>query len=192
VRKLSRETLEAWGLILAAAPESRLLLKCRSFEERGTTARLLERLRDAGVPPERVELRAWRATQREHLESYHDIDVALDPFPYNGTATTCEALWMGVPVATLAGSRHVSRVGASLLSSIGLSEWVAADISAYVGIASAAARDPDRVAALRVSLRRRMANSPLCDAAGHARQVESAYRTMWQAWCAGVRLKKGP
>jgi protein O-GlcNAc transferase len=134
------------------------------------------------VGPERVELAPWLPEQA-HLALYDRIDIALDPFPYNGTTTTCQALWMGVPVVALRGDRHASRVGASLLTQIGLTDLIADSIGAYVEIAVALASDPARLADLRHSLRRRMAASSLCDAGGFARKTEHAYRTMWQRWC---------
>jgi predicted O-linked N-acetylglucosamine transferase (SPINDLY family) len=120
-----------------------------------------------------------------HLGLYASaIDIALDPFPYNGATTTCEALWMGVPVVTLRGGHHAGRVGASLLTQIGLSHLIADSIEAYVETAVALAGDPARLTELRLSLRARMAASPLCDAPAFARDIEHAYRTMWQRWCA--------
>jgi predicted O-linked N-acetylglucosamine transferase (SPINDLY family) len=182
VCKLSDQTLEVWARLLEAVPRSRLLLKCRSFKEAATRDHFRSRLSRAGIARRRVELRGYQPDEREHLATYHDVDLALDPFPYNGTATTCESLWMGVPVVTLAGSRHASRVGASLLQAAGLAEFVATDPSAYIDIAVRTATDPARLAALRRALRPRIAASPLCDAAAHARKVEAAYRTMWRAW----------
>ena len=125
---------------------------------------------------------AW-LPEREHLALYDRVDIALDPFPYNGTTTTCEALWMGVPVVTLRGDRHAGRVGASLLTQVGLSDLIADSTEAYVEMAVALTSDPARLCELRQSLRPRMAASPLCDAPAFARKVEAAYRTMWRRWC---------
>jgi predicted O-linked N-acetylglucosamine transferase (SPINDLY family) len=162
------------------------LLKGRPFADRKTRALIEKRLRARGIAIDRIALEGHTTDDTEHLAQYHRLDIALDPFPYNGTATTCEALWMGVPVVTLAGDRHGSRVGASLLESLGLRDWVATDASTYVDIAAAHAADLARLESLRARLRERMAGSPLCDATAFARKVEAAYRTMWRAWVAAA------
>jgi predicted O-linked N-acetylglucosamine transferase (SPINDLY family) len=160
-----------------------LELKGKPFADAATRALYLDRLAERGVAPERVELVAWLPDQA-HLALYDRVDIALDPFPYNGTTTTCEALWMGVPVVTLRGDRHASRVGASLLTPVGLSDLIAGSVEEYLEIAVALAGDPARLTTLRGSLRPRVAASELCDAPGFARKVEAAYRIMWRRWCA--------
>jgi protein O-GlcNAc transferase len=181
--KLSAATLDVWARLLTRLPAARLLLKGKSFACAVTRTSFLERLRGCGVAKDRIELVAWLPDET-HLTLYNRVDIALDPFPYNGTTTTCEALWMGVPVVTLRGDRHAGRVGASLLTQVGSTDLVADSIEAYVETAVALASDPARLAGLRQSLRSRMAASPLCDAPAFARKVEAAYRTMWQRWCA--------
>ena len=121
----------------------------------------------------------------EYLRLYQQIDLGLDPFPYNGITTTCDALWMGVPVITLPGAVPASRASLSLLSSIGLGELAASSDQDYVRIAAELAADLTRLAALRAGLRSRMQASPLMDAPRFARNVETAYRAMWERWCAG-------
>lgn len=123
------------------------------------------------------------AGRREYLARFHAIDVCLDPFPYAGTTTTCDALWMGVPTVTLAGGTHVSRVGASLLAAVGLPGLIARAPDEYVRAATELASDLPRLAALRRGLRDRMLGSPLCDGPGLARELEAAYRHMWRLWC---------
>jgi predicted O-linked N-acetylglucosamine transferase (SPINDLY family) len=120
---------------------------------------------------------------RRHLAAYDRVDIALDPFPYNGTTTTCEALWMGVPVVALAGDAHMSRVGVSLLTRVGLPELVADTPARYVEIASRLAADRGRLRALRGTLRAQIAGSPVCDAPLVTSGLETALRQVWQDWC---------
>lgn len=178
--KLSPATLDAWAALLARLPQARLLLKGKPFADAATRALFLARLSERGVAAERVELGGWVAGSADHLALYARVDIALDPFPYNGTTTTCEALWMGVPVVTLRGDRHAGRVGASLLSQVGATEWVAGSVENYVAIAAALAAEPERLHDLRRSLRARVAASPLCDRHAFARKIEGAYRAMWR------------
>ena len=185
LNKLSEPTLALWATLLRRLPEARLLLKSRQLADAAVARTLRQTFEGHGVAPERLELLAWTAGPEAHLETYRRVDVALDPFPYNGTTTTCEALWMGVPVVTLLGDRHAARMGASLLGRLGLVDLIAADEAAYLDIAAALAADSGRLARLRAELRPRMAASPLCDAPGLARRIETAYRVMWRRWCAG-------
>jgi FkbM family methyltransferase len=181
--KVSAATFDAWATLLARLPQARLLLKGKQFADGATRALFLARLGERGVAAERIELVAWLPDSAAHLALYHRVDIALDPFPYNGTTTTCEALWMGVPVVTLRGDRHAGRVGASLLSQIGLTDLIASSVEDYVEIALVLAGNPRRLDDLRRSLRPRMAASPLCDGAAFARKIEGAFRHMWQLWC---------
>jgi predicted O-linked N-acetylglucosamine transferase (SPINDLY family) len=146
------------------------------------------------VPPERLALHGFSRTVGDHLALYREIDLALDTFPYNGTTTTCEAFSMGVPVLGLAGDRHCARVGASLISSLGLADGFLAETEAdYVRRAIAWAGRRAELAALRPEVCRRLLASPLCDRAGLARALEAAYREMWRRWCAeGPRCGLGP
>jgi protein O-GlcNAc transferase len=115
------------------------------------------------------------------LALYGRIDIALDTFPYNGTTTTCEALWMGVPVLTLAGRSHTARVSASLLTAVGLADWIAESPAAFAALAVTKATDLQALGKLRSSLRSTTAESPLCDASAHARSVEAVYRALWRS-----------
>jgi protein O-GlcNAc transferase len=184
--KVSAATFDAWAKLLARLPQARLLLKGRQFADGATRALFLARLGERGVTAERVELVAWLPDMAAHLAAYHRVDIALDPFPYNGTTTTCEALWMGVPVVTLRGDRHAGRVGASLLGQIGLTDLIANSVEDYVEIAVALADNPGRLDELRRSLRSRLAASPLCDGRAFARKIEAAFRQIWQRWCEGL------
>ncbi|MEO8883448.1 MAG: tetratricopeptide repeat protein [Devosia sp.] len=183
VNKLSQTTLALWARILEAVPTSRLVLKYGGLERPEVAGRILETLATAGADVTRVELLGAVDTSKGHFQTYNRLDIGLDPFPYNGTTTTCEALWMGVPVLTLSGDRFIARVGESLLNSAGLLEWVAADEDEYVAKAVAMASDLPRLAALRAALRPQMAASPLCDAPRFARNFETALRGMWVRWC---------
>ena len=119
----------------------------------------------------------------DHLELYNAIDIGLDPFPFNGATTTCEALWMGIPIVTLAGIDHRSRVGASLLTTVGHPEWIAPDKDSYISIAHGLAEDPRKLNQIRSDLRSDMAKSPLTDATKFTQSLESLYRDIWKEWC---------
>ncbi|MBS0660082.1 MAG: tetratricopeptide repeat protein [Verrucomicrobia bacterium] len=179
--KLSAPTIALWAQCLAAAPGSRLLLKAKSTADPSHREHLLARLEAGGIDPARVELLAYTRTMTEHLGLYGRVHVALDPTPYNGTTTTCEALWMGVPVVTLAGDRHAARVGASLLHALGREEWVASDASGYIGTAVRLATDRAELARLRTALRPQMAASPLTDAAAYSARVFAALAEAWRS-----------
>jgi protein O-GlcNAc transferase len=178
--KLSPATLDAWARILQGSPGSRLVLKGAAFSEAETCKRFRGEFVRRGVAEERLALAPFTPSSRAHLAAYHAIDLALDPFPYNGTTTTCEALWMGVPVIALLGDRHSARVGASILTRLGLGRLIAFDPADYVERALALASDRAGLGELRAGMRQRFAASPLCDAAGFARRVEAAYRRMWE------------
>jgi predicted O-linked N-acetylglucosamine transferase (SPINDLY family) len=182
--KINPKLTAIWANLLKKVPGSRLRLKSAGAGEASSRQRLTGQFAEHGIPEERIEMFGWIADARRHLELYQQIDVALDTYPYHGTTTTCEALWMGVPVVSLAGRTHVSRVGVSLLNCVGLPELVADTPEEYVSIASDLATDPTRLNALRRNLRNNMSSSPLMDGARFAAGVEAAYRQMWRKWCA--------
>jgi predicted O-linked N-acetylglucosamine transferase (SPINDLY family) len=124
--------------------------------------------------------------RNNHLAHYDDIDTALDTFPWSGHTTACEALWMGAPVVTMRGNRHAGRMVVSVLSCLGLSDWIAHTPEAYLAAAEKRASDRERLAYWRAELRERMANSPLCDGRAFVVKLEHLYRQVWQQWCAGV------
>ncbi len=183
--KINDLMLDLWSQILRASPHSRLVLKAAGLNDERTRARILAKLTANGADSGRIDLLPQTDSPVEHLSSYSRMDAALDTFPYSGTTTTCEALWMGVPVITIAGAAHVSRVSGSLLTAIGLNQFVAANRDEYVQIAVQMAQEPSVVAQLRREMRDRLIRSPIRDEAGHARRLEDAYRTMWKAWCGG-------
>jgi predicted O-linked N-acetylglucosamine transferase (SPINDLY family) len=182
VAKASPAIMELWAKILLAMPSSRLIIKSRGLDVPSARARIGEFFETHGVPAERLAIRGSEPNVRSHLEVYNLLDIALDTFPYHGTTTTCEALWMGVPVVTLAGKSHASRVGASLLSAVGLPDLIARTPEEYVSIAVRLAGDLPRLAELRRTLRGRIRASPLMDGPIFARNIEAAYRRMWQGW----------
>ena len=178
--KLNDPLLTLWAKVLLAVPGSRLLLLVLSLEQRQRIGRLLERL---GIAPERL-LCAGRMDRTRYLRCYDQIDIALDPLPYNGITTTCDALYMGVPVLTLAGPTAAGRAGTAMLSTIGLGELVAHTQDEFVRNAAQLAANLPRLIELRRGLRPRLAASPLMDAPRFARNIETAYRQMWRQWCA--------
>ena len=182
--KLSLPAIESWSAILKRLPDARLLLKGRQLVDPMTCELLRRRFADQGIGADRVDMLGFLYETSSHLEVYHRVDIALDPFPYNGTTTTCEALWMGVPTVALAGDRHAARVGASLLSRVGLDGLIASSRDEYVELAVGLAGDRERLTSLRAGLRPRMAASTLCDAPAFARSVETAYREIWERWLA--------
>ncbi len=183
VSKINVSVVALWARLLRALPTARLLIRGEGYASRLT----LERFALQGIEGERLMIEPWASSISEHLAHYSNVDIALDTFPYNGTTTTCDALWMGVPVVTLHGDRHAARVGASLLHAVGLPELVADDADAFMAAAIGLARDPQRLAALRFGLRERMIGSALCDANGFASAMEAAYRAAWRTWCHGQR-----
>jgi predicted O-linked N-acetylglucosamine transferase (SPINDLY family) len=180
--KVTPEVLALWSRILRRLPKARLILKDRILVDQAQRDRYWGLLKRHGIAAERVELLP-RTTWGEYLAAYGRVDIALDPFPYNGGATTCEALWMGVPVVTLAGAMAYGRYGVSLLSNLGLPHLVATTPASYVTIAVELAKKRKPLAVLRAELRPRMAASVLCDAKGFAQGVEQAYRRVWKRWC---------
>ena len=181
--KLSPRVLALWSRVLRDVPGSGLLLKGVGFEIPAVRERLRAAAEGAGIEPSRLEVLPTTRTPAEHLGTYARVDIALDTYPYHGTTTTCEALWMGVPVVTLEGPVHVSRVGVSLLRAAGCPEWIASDEDAYVRVALGLAADPAALARVRAGLRQRVAASPLADEAAFNARFEAALRSTWGAWC---------
>ncbi len=184
--KVTPEVAKTWARILKAVPGSRILIKSKPLADEATRARYLALFAGEGIEADRIELISTIPTLSSHLAAYGKVDIALDPFPYNGTTTTCEALWMGVPVITLRGTRHAARVGASLLAAMGLTDFIAETGEDYIERAAGLANNIDRLANLRKDLRPRMAASPLCDGGTFARNIEAAFREVWRRWCAAA------
>jgi len=178
IMKLSPSVVATWSRILAAVPGSRLMIKSSSPIDQAATDGLLARFATHGVTPGRVQCVPKSRMLADHYRLYGQVDIALDPFPYNGTTTTCEAMWMGVPVVALLGvvGRHAARVSASLLRAVGLADFVAGDLDEYVEIAARLAADRDALARLRSGMRARLLGSPLMDARATALALENTYR----------------
>jgi len=183
ITKISDRVVRVWSRLLVAQPSLRLALKHKAYEDEAVRARLVGRFADQGVEASRLLLLGRASTTVEHLELYSRIDIALDTFPYCGVTTTCEALWMGVPVVSLAGQIMVERMGLALLAAIGRSEWVAASEDDYLRIVVALTSDHGRLAAIRSTLRAQLRDSPLCQEARFTGHLERAYRSLWHRWC---------
>lgn len=185
--KVTPDVIAVWARILQAIPSAHLCLKSPGLDEDLLQRLLRESFAKWGIAPERLEFLGRESSQQNHLGRYSGIDIGLDPFPYNGTTTTCDALWMGVPVVALAGKAHAGRVGASLLSNLGLTELIADTPEGYIATALRLAAEPEKLNALRSQLRTRMAASPLTDAHRFTKHLEVALLDMWKDWC----LKQG-
>jgi len=181
IHKISLSVVQLWSRVLQAVPTARMILKF-VFSDDDVTQRIRDQFFECGVSPERIEIRG-ESTHIDMLGEYGDIDICLDTFPFNGGITTCEALWMGAVVVTLAGSTPIGRQSKAYLYTIGHPEWVASSGDEYVAIAANLASDFARLADIRSKLRARMADSPLCDGKRFAGNLERAYLTMWHQWC---------
>lgn len=182
--KLNDGVLAAWSSILAQLPGSRLLVQAIALEDAPNREAFLARCEKAGLDRQRIELRPWMKLE-ESARTYLDIDIALDPFPFCGGMTSFDALWMAVPVVTLAGTLVAGRQTASMLANLGLADLIAGDADAYAGIAVSLANDVARLDRLRATLRQTFAASPLCDHDKFTRALEGAYRDLWRQWAAG-------
>jgi predicted O-linked N-acetylglucosamine transferase (SPINDLY family) len=186
--KLTPKMLELWARVLREVPRSCLLMKAISLSHDGARQRIAAKFRDAGIETERIELVGRTPGVADHLRMYGRCDIALDTFPYNGTTTTCEALWMGLPVVTLCGTnQHMARVSASLLTTAELGDFVAHSPDQFVAIAVRAANDPSRLAEIRSTMRPRLEASPLRQASAFTRNLESVFRKVWREFCSSYR-----
>lgn len=183
--KVNETVLDCWARILEACPGALLTIKARSLNDAGTRRQCADGFRARGIDTARLRLRGTVPGLAEHFAAYNDIDIALDTFPYNGTTTTFDALWMGTPVITLRGDRHAARVGASILTHLGLPDLIAEDRDAYIRAAVSLAGDMDRCRNYSAGLRDRLRASPLLDAERFARSIEKTYRDKWNICCPG-------
>ena len=179
--KITPAGLEVWARILKEVPRSKLLMKDGLLEDPQQQARLRSWFGEHGVVPERLLLRG-QTSHREHLAAYHEVDIALDPFPHNGGISTWEALWMGVPVVTMLGNKPTSRVSGSILHALELDEWIAENEEGYLRLALKQAGDLEALERFRQGIRTRIETSPAGNPELYTRAVEAAYRRMWNRW----------
>jgi protein O-GlcNAc transferase len=185
--KVTPRVIQTWAEVLRRVSTARLILKTHQLSDGLTADGFLARFASLGVSSDRIELRG-SSGHRAFMGEYGDVDIVLDPFPYSGGLTTCEALWMGVPTITLPGEIFASRHSASHMSNAGLADWVAESSEGYIAMAVARAGGLDSLARLRVGLRQQVWRSPLCDAPRFGRNLGAALRHTWREWCANSAL----
>ncbi|MCP5119986.1 MAG: tetratricopeptide repeat protein [bacterium] len=181
--KVSAAVIALWARVLNAVPGAQLMLSWKTLADAGECARLREAFATEGIDADRLRLTSGPGNHAGVLADYGEVDIALDPFPFSGCLTTCETLWMGVPLVTLPMTRPASRQSLGFLTALGRTEWVAETPDDYVRIATGLANEPDYLATLRGDQRARVAASPMCDAPRFARNLEAALRQVWQQWC---------
>jgi len=191
ISKITLEVIDLWSRILLAVPDSRLLLKYKSFIDSDFAKNYKMHFVKRGVEEERVKCVPAIDSFTDHLELYRQIDIALDPFPYNGTTTTFETLYMGVPVIALRGNCHAGRVGASILCHLGLEELLAETVDEYLDVTVTLCNDMKRLSDYHLNLRKQLSASPFVDAERFTITLENAYRKAWHIYsakCAGIDI----
>ncbi|MCO5555325.1 hypothetical protein L7F22_008871 [Adiantum nelumboides] len=183
--KITSRVLRVWARILCAIPTSRLIVKCKPFCCESVRETFLTKLEELGVEALRVDLLPLILLNHDHMQAYSLMDISLDTFPYAGTTTTCESLYMGVPCVTMAGTVHANNVGVTLLHQVGLERLIAKSEDEYVSKALDLASDIPMLANTRMSLRERMLKSYLCDGNNFVRNLEGVYRKLWHRYCKG-------
>jgi predicted O-linked N-acetylglucosamine transferase (SPINDLY family) len=183
--KITPKVIETWATILNRVPNSILVLKTHQLSDADTAKGFRAAFAAKGVDPDRIECRG-SSGHRAFMGQYGDIDLVLDPFPYSGGLTTCEALWMGVPTISLPGETFASRHSASHMSNAGLSDWLVPSLNAYIDMAVRRTQDLQGLATLRANLREQVRTSPLCDAPRFGRNLGNALRHTWQEWCSSL------
>jgi len=176
IKKVTPEVIRVWSRILQAIPGARLMMKSNALEDNSTRTSMLQAFGEHGITADRLDLINAVPRRRDHMDLYSRVDIGLDPFPYNGTTTTFEALWMGVPVICLRGNRHAGRVGASIMHHMGIPELVADSEDEYVDLAQKLAGDTHRLGTLRNSVRSQLRESTLMDVPLFTETLENAYR----------------
>ena len=181
--KINEQVVKVWSKLLSQTENSVLLMKHKVFDDPEVQNRYRELFKKQGIDETQLELVGKIKDVQEHLQFYSKIEVALDTFPYNGTTTTCDALWMGVPVITLCGDRHAARVGNSLLKAIGMQDWVAHTEDEYIQKAQELASDTQNLKTVKSGLRQQMQQSVLCDGLGFVKKLETIYADLYKKWC---------
>ncbi len=183
LQKINTQVISLWASVLNSVNNSRIVLKARGLDDDDARQRIFSEFSQLEVVAERITLLNYEENIGDHLVNYSLIDIALETFPYNGTVTTCEALWMGVPVITLRGDMHISRVGESIMYQAGLPDLIAETSENYIKIATDISNNPELINHLRGNLRPHLAHSKLMDAKGFIGHLESIYRDMWHCYC---------
>lgn len=186
--KISPPVIASWCRILSAVPHARLLIVARGGDDPGVRADILRQFSSGEIDPGRLSIRGTRPLN-EFLSMFHEVDIALDPFPYNGGTTSLHALWMGVPIVTLQGAGEISRCGASYLSSAGIPQLIASNVDEYCAIATRLAENPGGLGQMRQELRNRMSAAPIMQAGSLARAMQCAFRAMWRNYVEGNRSR---
>lgn len=185
MNKLGSKSIELWAKLLKRVPNSKILLKHKTLAVLDNRESIRSLFAMQGIQAQRVILKTTTQGMAEHYKSYSDMDIALDPLAYNGTTTSCDALAMGLPILTLPGQTHSSRVTSSLLHRVGLEQWAAQSEEEFLKIGAMAAQNPTMLKEIRKELQQRFRASPLGDGPGMARDLEQAFRNMWIAFCHG-------
>lgn len=183
--KITDAVIACWSRLLHALPEAQLFLKYAAYRDTGVRHHYQDLFAQHDIAPERIRFAGPSSRSQYHL-AYQEVDIGLDPYPFNGCATTLEALWMGIPIVTLRNKRNyrfASRMGETLLTNIGLGECVTDNEDAYIAKAISLAVDLTRLDEMHNALRSQLLNSPVCDGAGFTRDLEAAFRDMWETWC---------
>ncbi len=175
--KVTDSVIKTWAEILLAVPNSRMIIKSRQMEEKSLRERYLGYFQSVGITPDRITLLEVIQSLENHLQVYDQIDIALDTFPYNGTTTTCEAMWMGVPTMTFTGDRHAARVGASIMTHAGFIELVSDDLSSFKTYSIDLANNAEKLIELRADMRERMQQSDICNAKQFTKHMEEAFQS---------------
>lgn len=181
--KLNAHCIELWSRLLREISGSRMILKYPAFGDADTRDRCLNLFVEQGIAAERIEFRGGKLPLTDHYAAFGDVDIMLDSFPYSGSTTTCESLWMGIPVVTLRGKSFVGRISASILTTIGRAELIADSLDDYHQRVQALVASNSQLASIRSSLRGQMMSSSLCDPQGYTREIETVYRQVWRKWC---------